>query len=45
MKPVNKKQMDKSRSVLGRDTVEMLLRVHDDALWILENREQYTNYL
>ncbi|MBT9448092.1 MAG: trimethylamine--corrinoid methyltransferase [Desulfobacterales bacterium] len=37
MKPVNKKQMDKSRSVLGRDTVEMLLRVHDDALWILEN--------
>jgi trimethylamine--corrinoid protein Co-methyltransferase len=36
---VNKKQeqVEKSKSLLGEDTVEMLFQVHQDALWILEN--------
>jgi trimethylamine--corrinoid protein Co-methyltransferase len=34
---VNKKQVEKSKSLLGDNTVEMLLMVHKDALWILEN--------
>jgi trimethylamine---corrinoid protein Co-methyltransferase len=34
---VNKKQIEKSNSLLGEPTVEMLLKVHEDALWILEN--------
>ena len=36
---VNKKQeqVEKSKSLLGKDTVEMLFKVHQDALWILEN--------
>jgi len=34
---MNKKYIDRSSSILGKDTVEMLLQVHQDALWILEN--------
>ena len=34
---MNKKQVEKSKSLLGVDTVEMLLQVHKDALWMLEN--------
>ena len=34
---LNNKQMEKSKSLLGEDTVNMLLQVHQDALWILEN--------
>jgi trimethylamine--corrinoid protein Co-methyltransferase len=34
---MNKKHIDRSSSILGKDTVEMLLQVHHDALWILEN--------
>ena len=36
---VNKKQeqVEKSKSLLGEDTVDMLIKVHQDALWILEN--------
>jgi trimethylamine--corrinoid protein Co-methyltransferase len=34
---VNKEQIERSRSLLGTDAVEMLLQVHQDALWILEN--------
>jgi trimethylamine:corrinoid methyltransferase-like protein len=34
---VNEEQKERSTSVLGRETVEMLLQVHEDALWILEN--------
>lgn len=34
---MNETQVEQSRSLLGDDTVEMLLRVHEDALWILEN--------
>ena len=34
---MNKNQVDKSRSLLGKNTVDMLLQVHQDALWILEN--------
>lgn len=37
MKPVNKEQIEKSNSLLGEDTVNMLIQVHEDALWILEN--------
>ena len=37
MKPRNEKQVDTSRSLLGTNTVEMLLQSHQDALWILEN--------
>ena len=34
---VNQEQVEISKSVLGPDTVDMLLRVHQDAKWILEN--------
>ncbi len=34
---LNNEQKQKAISLLGNDTVEMLLRVHQDALWILEN--------
>ncbi len=34
---MNKEQVEKTKSLLGKDTVEMLLQVHQDALWILEN--------
>jgi len=34
---VNEKQAEKSKSLLGKNAVEMLLQVHQDALWILEN--------
>jgi trimethylamine:corrinoid methyltransferase-like protein len=34
---VNKEQVERSKSLLGDDTVEMLFQVHKDALWILEN--------
>ncbi|MBU3949791.1 MAG: trimethylamine methyltransferase family protein [Proteobacteria bacterium] len=34
---MKKDQVDKSTNLLGADTVEMLLKSHDDALWILEN--------
>lgn len=29
--------MEKTKTLLGEDTVEMLLQVHQDSLWILEN--------
>ncbi len=34
---MNTVQVEKSKSVLGEQTVDMLLRSHQDALWILEN--------
>jgi trimethylamine:corrinoid methyltransferase-like protein len=34
---LNKEQVEKTKSLLGEDTVEMLLQVHQDSLWILEN--------
>ena len=34
---MNKKQVEKSRALLGNETVDMLLQVHKDAMWILEN--------
>jgi trimethylamine--corrinoid protein Co-methyltransferase len=34
---VNSLQIEKSKSLFGNDTVEMLLRVHQDSFWILEN--------
>jgi trimethylamine--corrinoid protein Co-methyltransferase len=34
---MNEDQIKRSRSLLGNDTVDMLLKVHQDALWILEN--------
>ncbi len=34
---MNKEQVERSKSLLGDDTVEMLFQVHKDALWILEN--------
>jgi trimethylamine:corrinoid methyltransferase-like protein len=34
---VNEEQKDRSRALLGREVVDMLLQVHEDALWILEN--------
>jgi trimethylamine:corrinoid methyltransferase-like protein len=34
---VNQEQLKTSEKAFGKDTVEMLLKVHDDALWILEN--------
>ena len=37
MKPWNEKQVEASKSLLGENTVEMLLQSHRDALWILEN--------
>ena len=33
----NKSQVTTSTQLLGKDTVDMLARVHQDALWILEN--------
>jgi trimethylamine--corrinoid protein Co-methyltransferase len=37
MKKLNKQQVEKTKTLLGEDTVEMLLQVHQDSLWILEN--------
>jgi trimethylamine--corrinoid protein Co-methyltransferase len=34
---MNREQLEKSNALLGEGTVNMLLRVHQDALWILEN--------
>lgn len=34
---LNQERVEKSKSVLGEDTVKMLLQVHEDAIWILEN--------
>ncbi|MCD6307039.1 MAG: trimethylamine methyltransferase family protein [Deltaproteobacteria bacterium] len=34
---MNNEQMEASKAALGPDTVDMLLRSHQDALWILEN--------
>jgi trimethylamine:corrinoid methyltransferase-like protein len=34
---MNTKQVETSRNVLGSPTVDMLLQVHEDALWMLEN--------
>jgi len=34
---VNNEQMEKSKSLLGDETVNMLLQTHQDAIWILEN--------
>ncbi|MCP4109300.1 MAG: trimethylamine--corrinoid methyltransferase [Desulfobacteraceae bacterium] len=34
---MNKEQIEKSKSLLGENTVEMLFQVHEDALWMLEN--------
>jgi len=34
---VNTAQVEKSKSALSEDTVEMLLQSHQDALWMLEN--------
>ncbi|MBC2717687.1 MAG: trimethylamine--corrinoid methyltransferase [Desulfobacteraceae bacterium] len=34
---MNLLQMEKSTALLGKDTVNMLFQVHEDALWILEN--------
>ena len=36
-KPLNQKQLEKSKTLLGQSTVGMLLQSHEDALWILEN--------
>ena len=35
--PVNTDQLEASQSLLGPQAVEMLLQVHKDALWMLEN--------
>ena len=37
VKLLNKKQVETSKTLLGKDTVDMLLQVHEDALWIIEN--------
>ena len=34
---MNNNQVEKSESLLGKNTVDMLFQVHEDALWILEN--------
>ena len=34
---MNTRQVEKSKTILGPETVEMLLQVHKDALWTLEN--------
>jgi trimethylamine:corrinoid methyltransferase-like protein len=34
---LNQTQVDKSTALMGKETVDMLLQVHRDALWILEN--------
>ncbi len=36
-KKVNREQIKISENSLGEETVEMLFKVHEDALWILEN--------
>jgi trimethylamine---corrinoid protein Co-methyltransferase len=36
-KMLNSRQIEESNILLGDQTVEMLLKVHEDALWILEN--------
>jgi len=37
VKPLNREQIETSKTLLGKDTVDMLLQAHEDALWILEN--------
>jgi trimethylamine--corrinoid protein Co-methyltransferase len=34
---VNKEQVERSKSILGENTVNMLFQAHRDSLWILEN--------
>jgi len=34
---VKKEQIEKSKALLGEDTFEMLIRVHEDAIWMLES--------
>jgi trimethylamine:corrinoid methyltransferase-like protein len=34
---LNKEQVEKSKSLLGKDAVQMLIQVNQDAMWILEN--------
>ena len=34
---MNREHIERSKALLGLNTVEMLLQVHKDALWILEN--------
>ena len=34
---MNKEQVEQSKSLLGMNTVEMLMQTHQDALWMLEN--------
>ena len=34
---MNQTQVEQSKSLLGEDTVEMLMLTHQDALWMLEN--------
>ena len=34
---MNEEQIKRSKSLLGNDTVQMLFKVHEDALWMLEN--------
>ena len=36
-KRLRKDRVEKSTDILGDETVKMLLQVHEDALWILEN--------
>ncbi len=34
---MNNEQLEKSKNIFGKDTIEMLLQAHEDALWLLEN--------
>ena len=34
---MNKEQVERSKSLLGEDAVQMLIQVNQDAMWILEN--------
>ena len=34
---MNTEQLETSKSLLGQQTVDMLLQVHQDSLWMLEN--------
>lgn len=34
---MNQEQIEKSKSLLGAPTVDMLMKVHQDAIWVLEN--------
>ncbi|MGD8970782.1 MAG: hypothetical protein PVG01_05200, partial [Desulfobacterales bacterium] len=34
---ISPNQFQTSKALLGAPTVEMLLKVHEDALWVLEN--------